>query len=447
MRRYFGIIATIILALVVLIALSATGSIEFDRPQESELRPIRSSYSTGPTGTRAFFQLLEESGRKVSRWRENYLTLDQKAGKSVLVSVGPFQFERDLPESDAKALKKWISEGGRALIISRRPGSQFADPVINSEITSKKPLWDASPELLVDPSSDTYVIQPTELTRGIKGLALSQLASRLKFYPPDDEPAEIAKEAQPGAASATETPPSTGSEDPDLDQILYAPVIHLGDKDGAIVADFNYGKGRVIFLSDPFVIANNGIARGSNLKLALNLLDSISSDENGSVRNIIFDEFHHGYFSRTNPLVNYFRGTPMPWLIAHGLLVCLLLLYTFGRRFARPLPTPRLDRHSPLEFVGSMANLQMVAQARELVIENIYPRFKARLCRRLALSSKAGVDDIITALPRQHLSLPESELRKVISDCELVIGGEKIDDAQLLKTVIRMRRILAQIKK
>jgi hypothetical protein len=220
-------------------------------------------------------------------------------------------------------------------------------------------------------------------------------------------------------------------------------VVHLGDKDGAALADFAYDKGRVIFLSDPFVAANNGIAMGANLTLILNILRSMG----GPNRIIYFDEFHHGYHSQSNPLVNYFRGTPVPWLLLQGLLLSLLILYSYGRRFARPLPLPQVDRHSPLEFVSSMANLQQATESRELALENIYPRFKARLCRRLGLSSRTQKDEIIATARSRRLPVSEIDLRQTLSDAELTMAGEKIDDAQLVSLVLRMRRLLSQIGK
>jgi hypothetical protein len=456
MRRYLGIIVTFILVLTVLIALSAAGNVEFDRPQESELMPIRSSYSTGPTGTRAFYQLLEESGSPVARWRENYLSLDEKAKDALLIIVGPSQFNRSISQDEARVLQKWIIDGGHALIVSRSPIAQFGDPVVHSEITTKNPLWNAPPELLVDNQSDELIVQPTELTLNVRGLALSTLAARLRFYPPEPEEAqtEVAREgstpqsATPGSPSSDDTPPAEQPESETeevFEPMLYAPVIHLGDKDGAVLADFQYGKGRVVFLSDPFVIANNGISRGSNLTLAINLINSLSSVEHNNRRNIFFDEYHHGYRSESNPLVNYFRGTPMPWLLIHGVLLSVLILYTYGKRFARPLPLPQVDRHSPLEFVSSMANLQQVARARDLAIENIYPRFKTQLCRRLGLSSRAQADEIIASLRRQRLPVSEVEVRQALSDGELVLWGERVDDLHLIKIVTRMRRIITQL--
>jgi Domain of unknown function (DUF4350) len=433
MRHYLGIIIIGLVVFAVLIALSAAGSTELDRPRENELQPIRSSYNTGPTGTRAFYQLLEESGRRVARLRESYHTFEKRATNVLLIIIGPFQNDRPLPPAEASALQKWIMTGGHALIVSRDPLQQFGGHDIHSEIANQNPEWAAPAEKLIDSNSDGFVVQPTELTRDLRGLALSNLAARMKF-----SPSEQGRPRAPATQSPTPLPPKEG------ELPLYAPVIHLGDGKGAILADFKYGRGRVVFLSDPFVIANNGISRGSNLRLALNLVNSLSTEDR--TRTILFDEFHHGFQSENNPLVNYFRGTPMPWLLGQALLVGLLLAYTYGRRFARPLPLPRADRHSPLEFVGSMANLQRVAQARELAIENIYPRFRSKVCRRLGLTARAPVDEIISTLRLAHLPLSEVEVSQVLSDGERVLKGEQIDDLQLVSIVTRMRRILAQLK-
>ena len=62
MRRYFAGAVTIIIVIAVLVGLSAAGAIEFDRPIENEFAPNRSTYNSGQTGTRAVYQLLEESG-------------------------------------------------------------------------------------------------------------------------------------------------------------------------------------------------------------------------------------------------------------------------------------------------------------------------------------------------------------------------------------------------
>ncbi len=451
MRRYLGIIISIALALGVIIALSAAGNVDFDRPPENEREPIRSSYNSGPTGTRAFYQLLEESGTPVFRFREDFKSLQEKAPNAVLVIVGPFNPNLDIQYDEALALQKWIAAGGNALIISRYPQSQFGDPMVQSKVVGENLPWTAPPETLIDPKSDELIAQPTELTRNLRGLQLTELAARIKFEPPEieedeDESAIPSPSPSPTATPATVADSSQSTNAP-CEPFLYAPVVHLGDKNGAVLVDFKYCEGRLMFLSDPFAIANNGIGRGSNLTLAMNLVRALSKGENGQQRKIFFDEFHHGYRSQINPLVSYVRGTPVPWLLLQGLLISLLLIFSVGKRFARPLPLPQVDRHSPLEFVDSMANLQQVARARDLALENIYPRFKTTLCRRLGLSSRAKTEDIIASLRRRNLPIDEIEVRQTLSDAELTLSGEKIDDAQLVKLVGRMRRVLAQLKR
>lgn len=449
MRRPIIIILCIGLALAVIIGLSAASNIDFDRPKETESFPVRSSYNPGPTGTRAFYQLLEESGAPVERWRESYSELTGKAADATLVIVGPFQ-RAVASGKEMAALQKWVENGGRALVVSRFPRAEFGDENLQAKTVTKNPNWEAPPEALVDPQSDELIAQPTELTRGVRGLAVSILAARIRFEPPPPAPVPPPPPAPAGKPAATATPtPDDEEEESEVEggPDLYAPVVHLGDKDGAVLADFEYGKGRVVFLSDPFVIANNGIARGGNLTLAMNLARALTAGEAGKQRKLFFDEFHHGYHAQSNPLVAYLRGTPAPWLFMQGLLLALLLLYSFGKRFARPLPLPLVDRHSPLEFVGSMANLQQAARARDLALENIYPRFKTQLCRRLGLSSRARTEDIISSLRRQRLPISEIELRQTLSDAELALAGEKIDDAQLVSLIARMRRIVGQIKR
>jgi hypothetical protein len=440
MRRYFGIIITIIIVIFAFVAMSLAGAVKFDRPYESEFDPNRSTYNSGPTGTRALYQFLEESGTPVARWRSDYSSLSVEAKDAILVLVGPFSSGQKIADAETTALHGWISTGGRALIISRFPDEQFGDQAIFAKSSGKSPLWDAEPERFIYEKSDELIAQPTQLTRKVRNLAFSDFATRLTFRKATAAKKTGATDEKGKAGAPVDSEATQNKGKDNSPSTLYAPVIHLGDKDGAALADFKYGEGRVIFLSDPFVIANNGIARGGNLTLTMNILRSMGAPE----RRILFDEFHHGYYNEGNPMVNYFRGTPAPWLLLQGLGLSLLIIYAYGRRFARPLPLPQVDRHSPLEFVGSMANLQLAARARELALENIYPRFKADLCRRLGLSSRASRDDILASARRRRFPISEIELRQTLSDAEMTMAGEQIDDARLLTLVSRMRRIISQ---
>ncbi len=496
MKRYFGIIAAGVIVLIVLFALSAAGTVTLDRPPEDEYMPNRSSYNTGATGTRAFYQLLEEFGFRVERWRENYKNLNlggSKAKDAALIIVGPYKDYAS--KKERTELQRWVADGGQLLIVSRAPGSQFGNAV---ETVNRKASYEFKgnkPEDFIEPNSDILISQPTGLTKNLRGIAISKLAARLKFSrqekfsKPNDEDIEVDssddEESEPPPVALptpkatpkvalvaapdslptpkpipTPMPKSTPTPVPgavaegvpdgvkvitkELDLFsLSAPVVHLGDSEGAVLAECAYGKGRVIFLSDPFVVANNGIRQGSNVNLAVNLIEALG----GQQRKIFFDEYHHGFQSQSNSMMTYFRGTAVPLIFAQLCLVALLLTFSYGKRFARPLPMPMPDRHSPLEFVGSMASLQKSANAHDLALENIYPRFKTRLCRKLGLPSSASTQAIVAGLKRRTpIKDSEVELMRMFNESEAVLKGEAINDQELISLVATMRKISAELK-
>ena len=70
MRQRLVIFITIALVIGVLIALNATSYVSPEQKTDSEVSPDRSTYNGGATGTRALFDFLSETGRKVVRWRD-----------------------------------------------------------------------------------------------------------------------------------------------------------------------------------------------------------------------------------------------------------------------------------------------------------------------------------------------------------------------------------------
>lgn len=444
MRRHFGLIATFGLALLILIGLGVAGNVELYREEETELQPVRSSFNAGPTGTRALYQLLEESGQRVSRWREPLRALQEKAPDGLLILVGPFANNDDLLDQASQELKDWVSAGGRLLIVSRQPNEIFGHYQLSAQAPEHPPNAKAPPGEIINAKSDELIAQPTRVTQDLRGLALSGFASHIPG------PGQTVKDEETATPTPTATPElaATPEEEEQItinaDEILNlpAPVVHLGDQRGAVLADYDYGKGRLMVLTDPFVIANHGLARGANLQLTLNVLRELGAGE----REILFDEYHHGYRSETNALISYFRGTPFWWVLGQILLLSGLMIYTLGKRFARPLPLPQADRHSPLEFVSSMASLQQAAEAHDLALENIYPKFKARLCRRLGLSVRAQTEDVLKALLQHPRFAPFAErITRVIHTSEKALRGATLTDAQLVETVSAIRNLTAEL--
>jgi hypothetical protein len=423
MRRSIGMTIYIGVVLLIMIGLNRARYVNLDRPTESEEAPNRSSYNSGPTGTRAIYQLLEEENRLVGRWRLSWHELEKRAPGSILILVGPLsssqsatpnQEEPDQRELDA--LATWVDNGGQLVVIGRSIPIRLPGPPL--PVTSPLRTNDArSPAS--DERSGTLFYEPTRLTRHLGKIVLSRYATRIDLTP--TEQAEEPAEESAG--------PLTGA------------ITHLGDGAGAILVDFEFGGGRVVFLTDPFLIANNGIGQGANLQLVLNLIDELTGESSGRPRQILFDEYHHGFRDDRNPLLTWMKGTPWPFIGLQALLLGLLIIYSQSRRFTRPLPLQRVDRHSSLEFVSSMANLQRTAAARDLAIENIYSRFRGRLGRRLGVPASAAPAALAARLAQERISLSSPTTDQTLNDCEAVLAGTSITDQQLINIVANLRQI------
>ena len=202
-----------------------------------------------------------------------------------------------------------------------------------------------------------------------------------------------------------------------------------------MLVDYPHGAGRIIILSDPFIIANNGLRLADNLQLAINVVA-------GNQGLIAFDEYHQGRAATRNQVLAYFSGTPVIWMLAQGVLIVLVILWTRGKRFARPLPVARVDRRSSLEFVASMAELQQRARAYDLAIENIYTRLRRVLVRYAGLSHNSARSEIAARVAaRSGKKLNAARLETLMRECEDAINGAPVDTNKTLDLVRQLRMV------
>jgi hypothetical protein len=232
-------------------------------------------------------------------------------------------------------------------------------------------------------------------------------------------------------------PPPKENEDDDADLVeastSAAPVIHIGTKQGALLVDYTYGMGRIVVLSDPYIVTNSGIKLNDNLQLAINILAA----GNGL---IAFDEYHQGKGITQNPWAGYFAGTPVLALAAQLGLLVLLIIWTNARRFGRPLPLPHTDRRSSLEFVASMAELQERSRAFDLAIENIYTRTRRVLARYAGMDYNSSRSEIAKRVAERS-TIDAKKLETLMRQCEEAINGEQINWRHSLDLVRRLREL------
>ncbi len=468
MRGRLAIIITVGLVLLLLVFLNAASYVSVERTPDSEYKPDRSTYNSGATGTRALYDFLSETNRDVMRWREapGVLLKNEAGGLQPRTFVVIGETRLDFNENDASDLLRWVSRGGRLVIIDRRPDVRLL-PVSGD--------WQISTQLMPLPASDVHsanvqemtkgvslarAAQPTLLTQGVEGVLPSRFASLIRIAAnvntpkAQPSPATSASPAQPPVEiydddyedsdwedRPTPPPPAPIRQEraapppppPAITNSL-APVVHLSESRGALLIDYPHGRGRIVILSDPFIVANKGINQANNLQLAINVLAS----EGGL---IAFDEYHQGRGTSRNELLSYFSGTPLLAMLIQLGLIVLAVFWTSGRRFARPLPVQQVDRRSSLEYVASMAELQQRARAYDLAIENIYMRIRRVLARYAGLDMHSPRALIAERVAARSPKVNRQELETLMFECEDAINGAPVDARKSLALISRLREI------
>lgn len=449
MRNRLGVIITILLALVVLIAINSIAYVSEEKKQDSELLPNRSTYHAGPGGTRALYDLLSESGYQVMRWRETPEKLPGDSGRQVQTFVMIGKMPVPVEEDEAESLLLWVERGGRLVIIDRRPETYLLPPSGDWTINTQ---FREYPGLSVDPGNaeqmtegvkPLHPAQPTILTRDVESVMPSKFFAEIKFSAPSKVATGKIKPAQ-GSPSGGGIPPaprpevnSSSDTDNTAVPISPAPIVHLTSEDSILLLDYPHGRGRIVVLSDPFIVTNSGIALKDNLKLALNLV----STSDGV---IAFDEFHQGRGITRNAFASYFSGTPILAIAEQIGLLILLMIWTRGRRFARPLPLPVVDRRSSLEFVASMAELQQRARAFDLAIENVYSRTRRVLARFAGVDYNSPRSDIAQRVASRS-QLDAHQLETLMRQSEEAINSGSISERQSIYLVKRLREVEASL--
>lgn len=430
----------LILLIVVLVSLNAATYVQREKTPDSEVQPNRSTYNSGATGTQAFYTLLNETGRNVTRWQEPpSALLTSKSPPSVFVVIGSVR--REFTDQEIDSLLRWTSNGGRLVIIDREPPSKITKTTSSWTLDlSIKPEVDL---FTVDPSDQKQMIgeavairpvQPTLYTQGVNAVQPSKFAASINFSNiADDKTASgfgygsvtAAQSDYDGQASLTyDVPPPSG----------LGPIIHFGSTGQNLVVETPHGDGKIIFLSDPFIVSNSGIVLIDNAQLGLNLVAAGSSV-------VAFDEYHQGYGNDSNRLLQFFAGTPVVAIFLHTALLIGLVLYSQSRRFGRAVPEPEADRLSKLEYVGAMAELQSRARAFDLAIENIYAEFRRRAARLFGVDIRDATCDKLAPLIAERTGLDSREIYETLYKSEDIIRGEPTNKREIVRLTGKLRNI------
>ena len=455
MRQRFVIIITLIVVVGLLVLLNAASYVKIEPTADSEMSPDRSTLNAGATGARALYDFLHESGYQVARWRESTASLLSFNGPkpATIVVIGrtlvPFS------DSESKELLQWVRHGGRLVIIDRSPDHSLLPSsgnwTIGTHMTSF-PWGDIDPtnfEQMTTGVKPVSPSQPTLLARKVEQILPSRFAGTItvdtikksdkKKNSAHDNPAGGDPEESSDDSESEGTPsPETGGYGPpppraEAAKVSPAPVTNFARESGDLLVEYPHGNGRIVLLSDPFIVANNGISRADNLQFAVNVV-------NGNRGLVAFDEFHQGRSATHNALIQYFAGTPVLAICGQFALIGLMVIWSRGSRFARPLPLPQVDRRSSLEFVASMAELQQRARAHDLALENIYGRVRRVLVRHAGLNHHSPRAEIAARVAARS-GLKQQKLETLMRNCEDAINGAPTNAKESLRMVRQLRQV------
>ena len=451
MRQRLVVIITLIVVVIVLVAMNAASYVRVEHEGDSELTPDRSTFNSGATGTQALYDFLRESGHHVVRWREGSSSLLTFSGPkpSTFVIIGPLQ--EPYSNRETQELLHWVESGGRLVIIDRQLDRRLVS-LKDWYVTSRQssyPSDELDPNDFQQMTSGVQPIrssQPTAMARHIDTVMPSRFMGALEITHRNETPKPTPGKTGTSTDEEDEEEPfgyGPGPSPSDVDSgesktdIVSAPVVHFQSERGALLIDYPRGNGRVIVLSDPFIVANNGIGRADNLMLALNVIAA-----GGGL--VAFDEFHQGRAATHNALFQYFSGTPVMAICAQLALIGLAIVWSQGRRFARPLPLPQVDRRSKLEFVASMAELQQRARAHDLALENIYARVRRVLVRYAGVSNSSPRAEIARRVAMRS-GIDRTQLETLMRNCEDTINGAHTNARETLRMAQQLREIEAAL--
>jgi Na+-transporting methylmalonyl-CoA/oxaloacetate decarboxylase gamma subunit len=454
-RQKLFIFLTLIFLTIVLVGLNAASFVQKEKVPDSEAEPNRSTYNFGATGTRAFYDLLAETGRRPARWLEppSALLSGGKIKPSTFVVVG--ETRREFTDKEIEQLLRWVSFGGRLVIIDREPPEELVKTTANwlvSTSNSKENIFfeadPSNPNQMTEKTSAAKPTQPTVFTDKVNAVQSSRFASSANFEHISDGNKPIlkyTKQANGIGEGTSENPPPpkpTNSEDSSGEEgsedvetaALDAPVVHLANNDKNLLVDFPFGSGQIVFLTDPYIVSNGGIGLVDNAQLATN----IAASREGIVA---FDEYHQGYGEGSNQILTYFAGTPVVAMFLQLLVLAGLIFFTQSRRFARPVPETEPNRFAKLEYVSAMAELQRRAKAFDLAIENIYNEFRRRASRLVGVDNFTTSYKNLAQLIAERGKLNAAEIENLMFKCEDIIRGEPTNKREVLQITGRLREI------
>jgi hypothetical protein len=359
-------IAGLTLLMLLLAALLRGG--EAQEAAGGGVMPRRTTFSSAPGGLKALYLALDELGYAVQRLRSP-LTRQGLPGTGTLVVVEPAGLR--LTRTEWESLQEWAAQGNTLILA----GEWWLPQVTTREWSDRSP-WEPAPL--------TYATaaQPVYLAHGVEKMAVRSDVRIIREEgrapergaADEDEASETAEEEEWHAGP--EVRPEEASE------MLGQAAPAFADEQGTVVAYARVGQGRVVLMSSPWSLSNDGIGEPGNFAVFLN---AVGPPDGGPV---VFDEYHHGYGRNAA-----WQSIPLLAKLAIGqlLLALMLVMLAKSKRLGPVVPLAGGGRQRS-EFLGTMTTVLHRGRATRLAVRTAYEAAVSALRAQTGAAAAEGAE-------------------------------------------------------
>jgi hypothetical protein len=423
-RRETLLLVVVLLTFAVLSMLLMTRA----RQQYEEHFPPFTSYSPEAAGTRAYYELLEASGLNPVRY--NGTEYHYPPGGCVVVISGG---ETDIGMLmggllDARALRLWIEEGGRLLLVHQETGISWTEDFFTELEILGTDMPQAPSERIADGALPGTPGALTALSSVFaSGYRYELSAGRPALFAGVDsiELALQGNHAMPKAAVLLAIRDTSARQPVQIPLVMHRRV----------------GEGEVIFMPAAEMWTNAWIARGDNHRLLLALSAYLAQGDP-----IHIDEHIHGYTRMSRGIMGLLLGTTGGRILLLALLAVMLAFAGAAVRPARYQSAAVVSRRQATETVLAQADLYRRAGARHVIAESLVERVRRALMEELHVSIIPSEQQLLEWL-RSHRELVrhEPELESYLESRLLPPSGREV--LQLARACDRVRHSIQRARR
>lgn len=369
-RVVFGALALVVLVILALLP----------EDIDPETTGSLSSLDYRPGGVRGWYEGSQRLGWKVRRNETRYrATLDTT---KVFVVLDP-----DIPPTAAEvgALLAAV-RGGAGLIVSADRGTPLADSL---HVYSDQFQWGGYPvvggRLGAEPVSEDDEseggYEPTAADTALSDDTITARAQR-RGLPP--QLAAYTGKVRRMLRASRPLPPDT---------VPFLTVFGIRNQvqptTSPAVLGLARGRGRIVVLSDPYILRNQLLGDEELVVLPQRILEWVAPSASAVVE---FDEYHHGQGRHGSPIRVVRRAlseTPPGRMALQLAAAGLVLLVASGTRPIQPRSRARFERRSPLEHVGALSRAYAQAGATRLAARRLVHGIR----RRHGSAQRSGDDE------------------------------------------------------